>query len=195
MAPEELARVFYLLMRPMLKIKKMFIWLTALIVLYAQRPMAKDPSADFETINAQESSLMTDQKNPWWVQNSHDVNYSVSIDKNRFKIARKIAERHITDAIDFWRREFFSELLQLRQHTNFIHQNNSTLVATQNFFQKSCNDSVDPTLRRTSCSLIHAFSVRIGLFIQCSLIQFFEYFSASIFLFLNQNHNRQNVYS
>lgn len=80
--------------------------------------------------------LVRDSHNPWFLQNTTDASYCIAIDELNFGQTRARASEIIHTALDKWRAEF--------QLTLPAQVSGAELrVATQNFHETACSDSVD----------------------------------------------------
>ncbi|MGZ6442048.1 MAG: hypothetical protein ACXWRU_18470 [Pseudobdellovibrionaceae bacterium] len=81
--------------------------------------------------------LLKDARNPWFLNNTTDVYYCVSIDEQNFGATRDVALEKINQAIKFWQGEFSGAVLG---HSAKI---GNLQIASQKFHEIECNDQVD----------------------------------------------------
>lgn len=87
--------------------------------------------------------LLHDRTNPWWVQNTTEVRYCVDIDEASFSLDRATAESSIAKAFGYWKKQFSAAISGEPNNGMLEKPNNRVQVATQNFVQSPCDDSVD----------------------------------------------------
>lgn len=89
--------------------------------------------------------LFRDKLNPWWVQNTAEVRYCISIREERFRLPRETIEQAITDGFAYWKKE----LAKARDATipDLEAPNNKIRVGTQRFVQVGCDGPVDLTFQ------------------------------------------------
>jgi hypothetical protein len=80
--------------------------------------------------------LFLDAQNPWFVQNTTQVNYCILMDKEHFGVDESTIDRTITSALDYWKKEF--------ARTPPVTEDGVKIaVATQKFVKTSCQISTD----------------------------------------------------
>lgn len=81
--------------------------------------------------------FITDQHNPWFLENTKTVKYCVDIDEKNFGLSRIEVEAAVLDAINYWK----SQLAKVESWTKV--KNFSLKLGTQDYMKTTCNDSPD----------------------------------------------------
>ncbi len=80
--------------------------------------------------------LFRDAQNPWFVQNTAQVNYCILMDEEHFGVDESTIDRNITLALDYWKQEFARTPPVTGDRVKIV-------VATQKFVKTSCHNSTD----------------------------------------------------
>jgi hypothetical protein len=81
--------------------------------------------------------LLKDARNPWFLNNTSDVYYCVSVDEANFGASRSVIEKKLDQAITFWKSEFDSALLA------HLPKFGELKIASQVFHEVDCSEQVD----------------------------------------------------
>ena len=77
--------------------------------------------------------VMTNQQNPWYIQNTTVVKYCIAIDEANFGQTKEIVQQRLLEALSYWKNEF-------KRADTISH---GLRVATQDFIEISCDQSPD----------------------------------------------------
>lgn len=77
--------------------------------------------------------LIKDKHNPWFLNNIQRIYYCIEIDQDNFSLNEKLVRLRVSQAIDFWKKEF--------EKTDSL---SNIKIATQDFIEQvSCNHQTD----------------------------------------------------
>ncbi len=81
--------------------------------------------------------FITDQHNPWFLENTKTVKYCIDIDEKSFGLNRSDAETAVSDAINYWK----SQLAKVESWTSI--PDFSFRLGTQTYIKSTCDDTTD----------------------------------------------------
>lgn len=79
--------------------------------------------------------LLGDSVNPWWVKNTKNLNYCISINQNTFNQTEEDLNRVVVKALSFWKKEFKEITYSEYPHTS--------QTAQQKFTRTACSEKTD----------------------------------------------------
>lgn len=86
--------------------------------------------------------LIKDANNPWFLSNTTDVTYCVSVDESAFSASREDIETAVDHAFTFWKEEFSVASIPMQRDAE-DGKIVRIVLATQNFIRTSCKETTD----------------------------------------------------
>jgi hypothetical protein len=77
---------------------------------------------------------LTDEKNPWFIQNTYQINYCIEIDEDNFGLKRQSLDWAIDRAAEYWQRQFLQNDPWPENEAGL-----EVVLGTQEFFEVPCD--------------------------------------------------------